>query len=337
MYKRVPDDEFTLTLGMAGCAPAHHAAGCIGATPMLSFGRQQEDRVRQTIRSATIRDGVICCWAARPLAALAALGLPALHARAGRDDDPRSSPAPAGGRSGPTSSSSSADDIGLWNLSVWNKGMMGFKTPNIDRIANEGALTSTYYGQQSCTAGARRLHHRPVRRSAPASPRSACRIAGRPAEGRPDDCRCLKPLGYMRRPVRQEPSGRPRRVPADRARLRRVLRQPLSPQRRGGAREIPTIRRIRSSARSSARAACSKALGRRQDRGHRPAHDEAHGDGRRGVPGGARQGFHGAPGQGRQAVLRLVQLHAHARVHAPEAGVRRQDRAGPPGRRHGRA
>ena len=45
------------------------------------------------------------------------------------------------------------DDIGLWNLSVWNKGTMGFRTPNIDRIANEGALMSTYYGQQSCTAG----------------------------------------------------------------------------------------------------------------------------------------------------------------------------------------
>ncbi|SEW43623.1 arylsulfatase [Chitinophaga arvensicola] len=45
------------------------------------------------------------------------------------------------------------DDIGLWNLSYWNKGMMGFKTPNIDRIANEGLTFTDYYGQQSCTAG----------------------------------------------------------------------------------------------------------------------------------------------------------------------------------------
>ncbi|SHM79485.1 arylsulfatase [Chitinophaga jiangningensis] len=45
------------------------------------------------------------------------------------------------------------DDIGLWNLSCWNRGMMGFKTPNIDRIANEGAMFTDYYGQQSCTAG----------------------------------------------------------------------------------------------------------------------------------------------------------------------------------------
>jgi arylsulfatase len=44
-------------------------------------------------------------------------------------------------------------DIGIWNISVWNRGMMGFQTPSIDRIANEGALFSTYYGQQSCTSG----------------------------------------------------------------------------------------------------------------------------------------------------------------------------------------
>jgi arylsulfatase len=46
-----------------------------------------------------------------------------------------------------------ADDIGYWNVSVYNHGMMGYRTPNIDRIAKEGALFTDYYGQQSCTAG----------------------------------------------------------------------------------------------------------------------------------------------------------------------------------------
>jgi len=46
-----------------------------------------------------------------------------------------------------------ADDIGYWNISAYNRGMMGYRTPNIDRIANEGALLTDYYGQQSCTAG----------------------------------------------------------------------------------------------------------------------------------------------------------------------------------------
>ena len=45
------------------------------------------------------------------------------------------------------------DDIGYWNVSAYNQGMMGYRTPNIDRIAHEGALFTDWYGQQSCTAG----------------------------------------------------------------------------------------------------------------------------------------------------------------------------------------
>ncbi len=45
------------------------------------------------------------------------------------------------------------DDIGTENISYYNRGMMGFRTPNIDRIANEGVFFTDYYGQQSCTAG----------------------------------------------------------------------------------------------------------------------------------------------------------------------------------------
>jgi arylsulfatase len=45
------------------------------------------------------------------------------------------------------------DDIGWSNISAYNLGMMGYKTPNIDRIAKEGAMFTDWYGQQSCTAG----------------------------------------------------------------------------------------------------------------------------------------------------------------------------------------
>ena len=45
------------------------------------------------------------------------------------------------------------DDIGGFNISAYNQGMMGYKTPNIDSIAKEGALFTDWYGQQSCTAG----------------------------------------------------------------------------------------------------------------------------------------------------------------------------------------
>src|SRR5215471_7878456 len=45
------------------------------------------------------------------------------------------------------------DDIGWYNPSIYNRGDMGYETPNIDRIGKEGAMFLAWYGQQSCTAG----------------------------------------------------------------------------------------------------------------------------------------------------------------------------------------
>ena len=45
------------------------------------------------------------------------------------------------------------DDIGHDNISAYNRGMLDYNTPNIDRIAKEGALFTDHYAQQSCTAG----------------------------------------------------------------------------------------------------------------------------------------------------------------------------------------
>src|SRR5262245_3922966 len=45
------------------------------------------------------------------------------------------------------------DDIGWFNVSAYNMGVMGYRTPNIDRIGREGAVFTDWYGQQSCTAG----------------------------------------------------------------------------------------------------------------------------------------------------------------------------------------
>ena len=45
------------------------------------------------------------------------------------------------------------DDIGQSNLSIYSNGLMGYRTPNIDRVGKEGALFTDYYGEQSCTAG----------------------------------------------------------------------------------------------------------------------------------------------------------------------------------------
>ncbi len=45
------------------------------------------------------------------------------------------------------------DDVGQSNISAYSQGLMGYKTPNIDRIAHEGMIFTDYYGEQSCTAG----------------------------------------------------------------------------------------------------------------------------------------------------------------------------------------
>jgi arylsulfatase A-like enzyme len=45
------------------------------------------------------------------------------------------------------------DDIGWFNISAYNHGLMGYRTPNIDRLAKEGGMFTDWYGQQSCTAG----------------------------------------------------------------------------------------------------------------------------------------------------------------------------------------
>ena len=53
------------------------------------------------------------------------------------------------------------DDIGMWNISAYHRGMMGGSTPNIDRLAKEGIIFMDHYAHASCTAG-RRLHPGPV-------------------------------------------------------------------------------------------------------------------------------------------------------------------------------
>ncbi|MFM8400220.1 MAG: sulfatase-like hydrolase/transferase, partial [Pirellula sp.] len=45
------------------------------------------------------------------------------------------------------------DDVGYWNISAYHQGIMGYQTPNIDRLAREGGQFMSYYAQQSCTAG----------------------------------------------------------------------------------------------------------------------------------------------------------------------------------------
>jgi len=88
------------------------------------------------------------------------------------------------------------DDIGWFNPSVYHRGMMGYRTPNIDRIAREGAMFTDWYGQQSCTAGrvAFITGQSPIRTGL-----TKVGLPGADIGLRPDDptiAEILQPLGY---------------------------------------------------------------------------------------------------------------------------------------------
>src|SRR4051812_18993302 len=64
---------------------------------------------------------------------------------------PAASPAPAGQR--PNIVVIMGDDIGMWNIGAYHRGLMAGRTPNLDKLAAEGMLFTDYYAEASCTAG----------------------------------------------------------------------------------------------------------------------------------------------------------------------------------------
>ena len=106
------------------------------------------------------------------------------------------------------------DDIGQSNISAYSKGVMGYKTLNIDRLASEGMIFTDYYAEQSCTAGRSTLIHRPgiVAHRAEQGRGTGC--PDRATEGRPDDRRVAQTTRVCDRPIREESSWGQGRVPA---------------------------------------------------------------------------------------------------------------------------
>ena len=101
------------------------------------------------------------------------------------------------------------DDIGQSNISTYTHGLMGYKTPNIDRIASEGMTFTDYYGEQSCTAGRSSfITGQSVFRTGLSQGWSA-RCERGDAGRRPDDRRIAQKTRLCHRTVWQEPPGRP--------------------------------------------------------------------------------------------------------------------------------
>ncbi|MEM1144012.1 MAG: arylsulfatase [Pseudomonadota bacterium] len=89
------------------------------------------------------------------------------------------------------------DDIGIWNISRYSMGQMGYQTPSIDRIANEGMIFTDYYGEQSCTAGRSAFitGQHPLRTGLTKVGIPGSEIGIQPED--PTLAELLKPYGYM--------------------------------------------------------------------------------------------------------------------------------------------
>ena len=212
------------------------------------------------------------------------------------------------------------DDIGRDNISAYSMGDHGLQDAQ-HRSYREGR------GAVHRLVRPAELHRRPRvvhPRRAPvphraADDRHAGFAAGHPRLGA-DDRRSAEGAGLRHRPVRQEPPRRPRLAPADGARLRRVPRQPLPPQRRGGAGDLLLPEGSRLQEEVSARAACCTpdATARAARRSRTPARSPASGCrpsiGRSTPP----RPSSSTRREGREAVLRLAQHDPHARVDPPD-------------------
>src|SRR6266545_5395498 len=88
------------------------------------------------------------------------------------------------------------DDIGMWNISHFSRGMMGYQTPNINRVAEEGVAFTDYYGQQSCTAGRAAFitGQNPLRTGLTKVGMPGATLGLQPED--PTIAELLKPLGY---------------------------------------------------------------------------------------------------------------------------------------------
>ena len=246
------------------------------------------------------------------------------------------------------------DDIGQTNVSAYSMGLMGYRTPNIDRIAKEGMIFTDYYAEQSCTAGRSTFitgqcdpAHRPVQ--------------GRPARRRPSACRpsditiaeALKPLGYATGQFGKNHLG-------DKNEFLPTVHgfdeffgnlyhlnaeeEPEQPQLSAGPqvpREVRPARRAASRRRRDDPTVSRAGAGRQaDDRGHRPAHQQAHGDDRRRDLGRGDRLHASARPRPSKPFFVLVEHHPHARPHPRAAEHRRP--AGPDRphricRRHDRA
>ena len=243
-----------------------------------------------------------------------------------------------------------SDDIGWFNVSCYNHGIMGYRTPNIDRIAAEGAMFTDFYGQQSCTAGRAAFitGQQPIRTGLTKVGFPGA-MQGLSAED-PTIAQFLKNFGYATGQFGKNHVGdRNEHLPTVHGfdEFFGNLYHLNAEEEPGGHRlsEGPEFRKrfgprgvMKCKATDKDDATVDRAVrqgGQAGHREHRPADTEAHGDRRRGIPVLGHR-FHRTQDQRRNPWFCYFNTHAHACLHPPQAGVQGQDRPRRLSRRHGR-
>jgi arylsulfatase A-like enzyme len=212
------------------------------------------------------------------------------------------------------------DDIGISNLSCYSHGLMGYRTPNIDRLAKEGMMFTDAYGEQSCTAGRSSfITGQSVYRTGPVQGRCTRRAAG--PEGRDVTIAdLLKDQGYATGQFGKNHLGdRNEYLPTvhgfdeffgnlyhlNAEEEPEMANYPKDPKYREtyGPRGVITRGPATRTTPPSSRAGADRQA---EDRGHRAARLEANGDLRRRVCDG-RHRLHQASARRREALLRVAQ------------------------------
>ena len=232
------------------------------------------------------------------------------------------------------------DDIGISNLSCYSHGLMGYRTPNIDRIAKEGMMFTDSYGEQSCTAGRSSFI---TGQSVYRTGLSKVGIPGAPigmSEKLVTIAACLKNQGYATGQFGKNHLGDLNDMLPTNHGFDEFfgnlyhLNAEEEPEMDDypNEKDFPNFRDrfgprgvIHSWATDkddpTEEPRWGKVGKQRVDR-HRSAHEKAHGNVRRRIYCGG-QGLHQAPERRGQALLRLAQHHAHASLHPSEAREQR--------------
>ena len=232
------------------------------------------------------------------------------------------------------------NDIGWFNVSAYNHGIMGYRTPNIDRVAQEGCLFTDWYGQQSCTAGRAAFitGQSPIRTGLTKVGLPASTLGLQPED--PTIADMLKPLGYVTGQFGKNHLGdRDEFLPTAHGFDEFFgnlyhLNAEEEPENPDYPKDPEFQEKVRSARRAAHATQIADGTQKIEDTGpltrkRMETVDEEF--------LARRLDFIDNCAQCGQAFLRLVEFHAHAHLDALEEGVRGQDRAGRVSGRHGGA